>query len=112
MGLVQVLGKSADAVQGMAEESAAAMVEMDRAIQEVGQHVSEASQLTEQVASGAEAGSLAVSTTIDGIAEIRRQTLASKTALEKLTARISEISTPSPELSMNSTSVKSSAIDW
>jgi methyl-accepting chemotaxis protein len=75
----------------MAEESAAAMVEMDRAIQEVGEHVREASGLTEQVSHGAEAGQQAVTATIDGIEEIRAQTSRAKTVLERLAERIGEI---------------------
>ena len=55
----------------MAEESAAAMAQMDRAIQEVGEHVRGASELTEQVSQSAEDGSRAVAATIEGIAEIR-----------------------------------------
>ena len=90
-GSIRQVAESADAVQGMAEESAAAMVQMDRAIQEVTQHVNGASQLTEQVSAGAEEGSLAVSDTIDGIAEIRRQTLAARHVLERLAERIAEI---------------------
>jgi methyl-accepting chemotaxis protein len=90
-GSIRQVAESADAVQGMAEESAAAMVEMDRAIQEVTQHVSGASELTEQVSAGAEEGSLAVSETIEGIAEIRRQTLAARHVLERLAGRIAEI---------------------
>ena len=88
---IRQVAESADAVQGMAEESAAAMVQMDRAIQEVSQHVGEASQLTENVSSGADAGSEAVAATIDGIAEIRRQTLDAKAVLERLADRIGEI---------------------
>jgi methyl-accepting chemotaxis protein len=85
------VAESADSVQSMAEESAAAMVEMDRAIQEVGEHVREASGLTEQVSAGAEEGSRSVSATIDGIAEIRRQTSQAKEVLERLAHRIGEI---------------------
>jgi methyl-accepting chemotaxis protein len=88
---ISQVAESADAVQGMAEESAAAMVEMDRAIQQVSQHVGEAAQLTEQVNSGAQEGSRAVSATIEGIDEIRRQTLAARTVLERLAERIGEI---------------------
>lgn len=82
---------SADSVQTMAEESAAAMVQMDRAIQEVGGHVREASELTEKVSSGADAGSLAVTATIDGIVEIRVQTSEARSVLERLAQRIREI---------------------
>lgn len=88
---IRQVAESADAVQSMAEESAAAMVEMDRAIQEVSQHVSEASQLTEQVSAGADEGSQSVAATIDGIAEIRRQTMTAKQVLERLAERIGEI---------------------
>jgi methyl-accepting chemotaxis protein len=90
-GSIRQVAESADAVQGMAEESAAAMVEMDRAIQEVTQHVNGASELTQQVSAGAEEGSLAVSDMIDGITEIRRQTLAARHVLERLAGRIAEI---------------------
>jgi methyl-accepting chemotaxis protein len=75
----------------MAEQSAAAMVEMDRAIQEVSQHVSEASGLTEGFSQGAQAGSEAVSATIEGIDEIRAQTGEAKAVLERLARRIAEI---------------------
>jgi len=88
---IRQVAESADAVQSMAEESAAAMLQMDRAIQEVSQHVSEASGLTEEVSQGAQAGSQAVGATIDGIAEIRQQTLEAKEVLERLAQRISEI---------------------
>jgi methyl-accepting chemotaxis protein len=57
----------------------------------VTQHVSGASALTEQVSAGADEGSAAVADTIEGIAEIRRQTLAAKTVLERLAERIAEI---------------------
>lgn len=85
------VAESADSVQSMAEESAAAMVQMDRAIQEVGDHVREASVLSETVSQGAEEGSHAVVATIDGIAEIRRQTSEAKSVLERLAERIGEI---------------------
>jgi methyl-accepting chemotaxis protein len=85
------VSESADSVQSMAEESAAAMVQMDRAIQEVGDHVREASGLTEKVSQGAEEGSHAVTATIDGITEIRRQTSEAKEVLERLAQRIGEI---------------------
>jgi methyl-accepting chemotaxis protein len=75
----------------MAEESAAAMVQMDRAIQEVGEHVREASVLTEQVSEGAAAGQHAVTATIDGIEEIRAQTSRAKAVMERLAERIGEI---------------------
>jgi len=90
-GSIRQVADGADAVQGMAEESAAAMVEMDRAIQEVSQHVGGASELTQQVSADAEEGSRAVVDTIDGIAEIRRQTLEARTVLERLAGRIAEI---------------------
>jgi methyl-accepting chemotaxis protein len=90
-GSIRQVAESADAVQRMAEESAAAMVEMDRAIQEVTQHVGGASELTEQVNAGADEGSRAVAETIEGIAEIRRQTLAARHVLERLAERIAEI---------------------
>jgi methyl-accepting chemotaxis protein len=67
------------------------MVQMDRAIQEVGDHVREASVLTEQVSQGAEAGSHAVASTIEGIQEIRAQTSQAKAVLERLAERIGEI---------------------
>ncbi len=88
---IRQVAESADAVQSMAEESAAAMAQMDRAIQEVSQHVSEASGLTEEVSQGAQAGTQAVGATIDGIAEIRTQTLEAKQVLERLAGRIAEI---------------------
>jgi methyl-accepting chemotaxis protein len=67
------------------------MVQMDRAIQEVTQHVSGASTLTQQVSADAEEGSLAVVDTIEGIDEIRRQTLEARSVLERLAERIAEI---------------------
>jgi len=88
---IRQVAESADAVQSMAEESAAAMAQMDRAIQEVSQHVSEASGLTEAVSQGSQVGSQAVGATIDGIAEIRDQTLQAKEVLERLAKRIGEI---------------------
>jgi methyl-accepting chemotaxis protein len=90
-GSIRQVADGADAVQGMAEESAAAMVQMDRAIQEVTQHVSGASTLTQQVSADAEEGSLAVVDTIEGIDEIRRQTLEARSVLERLAERIAEI---------------------
>jgi methyl-accepting chemotaxis protein len=50
-----------------------------------------ASELTERVSQSAEEGSRAVGTTIEGIARIRELTRDSKTALEGLADRISEI---------------------
>jgi methyl-accepting chemotaxis protein len=88
---IRQVAESADTVQSMAEESAAAMVEMDRAIQEVGDHVREASVLTEAVSQGAEAGQQSVASTIEGIEEIRAQTSQAKTVLERLAHRIGEI---------------------
>jgi len=90
-GSIRQVADGADAVQGMAEESAAAMVQMDRAIQEVTQHVSGASTLTQQVSADAEEGSVAVVDTIEGIDEIRRQTLEARSVLERLAERIAEI---------------------
>jgi methyl-accepting chemotaxis protein len=90
-GSIRQVAEGADAVQGMAEESAAAMVQMDRTIQEVSQHVGGASELTQQVSAGAEEGSRAVDDTIEGIAEIRRQTLEARAVLERLARRIAEI---------------------
>jgi methyl-accepting chemotaxis protein len=90
-GSIRQVADGADAVQGMAEESAAAMVQMDRAIPEVTQHVSGASTLTQQVSADAEEGSLAVVATIEGIDEIRRQTLEARSVLERLAERIAEI---------------------
>jgi methyl-accepting chemotaxis protein len=90
-GSIRQVADGADAVQGMAEESAAAMVQMDRTIQEVTQHVSGASTLTQQVSADAEEGSVAVEDTIDGIDEIRRQTLEARSVLERLAERITEI---------------------
>jgi methyl-accepting chemotaxis protein len=78
-------------VQQMAEETAASIAQMDRAIQEVGVHVRGASELTERVSQSAEEGSRAVGATIEGIARIRELTRDSKTALEGLAERISEI---------------------
>jgi len=88
---IRQVADSADSVQSMAEESAAAMVQMDRAIQEVGEHVREASGLTELVSQGAEEGSKAVAATIDGIAVIRSQTHDAKAVMERLAERIGEI---------------------
>jgi methyl-accepting chemotaxis protein len=64
---------------------------MDRAIQEVGQHVRGASDLTRSVSERADEGSQAVGATINGIERIREQTLGAKNALEGLAERIREI---------------------
>ncbi len=85
---IRQVAENAGSVQGMAEESAASMVEMDRAIQEVSQHVGEAAQLTEQVSHGAHEGARAVEETIQGIEDIRTQTLSAKGVLEALAQRI------------------------
>jgi methyl-accepting chemotaxis protein len=95
---IRQVAESADAVQNMAEESAAAMLQMDRAIQEVSQHVGEASGLTEEVSQGAQEGAHAVAATIEGIAEIRRQTLEAKEVLERLVERTGEIGEIEPAL--------------
>ncbi len=92
MGLnIRQVAHSTDSVQQMAEETAASIAQMDRAIQEVGVHVRSASELTERVSESADDGSRAVGATIEGIARIRDLTRDSKTALEGLAERISEI---------------------
>ncbi len=88
---IRQVAYSTDSVQQMAEESAAAIAQMDRAIQEVDVHVRGASELTERVSQSAEDGSRAVGATIEGIARIREVTRESKSALEGLAERISEI---------------------
>lgn len=88
---IRQVAESADEVQRMAEETAASMTEMDRAIQEVGDHVTKASQLTAKVALGAEDGSAAVASTIEGIEEIRNLTGDARTVLGRLVQRIGEI---------------------
>jgi methyl-accepting chemotaxis protein len=88
---IKLVAMNTDSVQAVAEETAASVTEMDRAIQEVGTHVRGASELTDQVKENAERGSEAVGATIDGIAEIRQATLAARTALEGLAERIGEI---------------------
>jgi methyl-accepting chemotaxis protein len=88
---IRQVAHSTDSVQQMAEETAASIAQMDRAIQEVGVHVRGASELTERVSQSAEEGSRAVGATIEGIARIRELTRDSKTALEGLAERISEI---------------------
>ena len=88
---IRQVAHSTDSVQQMAEETAASIAQMDRAIQEVGVHVRGASELTERVSLSAEEGSRAVGATIEGIARIREVTRDSKTALEGLAERISEI---------------------
>jgi methyl-accepting chemotaxis protein len=67
------------------------MTEMDRAIQEVGEHVRQASVLTDQVNERAEEGSEAVAATIEGIRTIRDQTRDTKEVLERLAERTGEI---------------------
>jgi methyl-accepting chemotaxis protein len=64
---------------------------MDRAIQQVGEHVREAAVLTDRVSQEAEDGSSAVSATIDGIETIRSLTRDARDVLEKLAERIGEI---------------------
>jgi len=88
---IRQVANSTDSVQQMAEETAASIAQMDRAIQEVGVHVRGASELTERVSQSAEEGSRAVGATIEGIARIRDVTRDSKSALEGLAERISEI---------------------
>jgi methyl-accepting chemotaxis protein len=88
---IRQVAESADAVQSMAEESATSMVQMDRAIQEVGEHVKEASNLTQQLYEEAELGSREVNATIDGIHEIRKLTGDARTVLGRLAERIGEI---------------------
>jgi methyl-accepting chemotaxis protein len=85
------VAQNADAVHTVAEESAVAMTEMDRAIQEVGEHVRQASVLTDQVNERAEEGSEAVAATIEGIRTIRDQTRDTKEVLERLAERTGEI---------------------
>ena len=85
------VAESSDEVQQVAEETAAATTQMDRAIQEVGQHVRGASELTRSVSERADEGSQAVGATINGIERIREQTLGAKNALEGLAERIREI---------------------
>jgi methyl-accepting chemotaxis protein len=75
----------------MAEESAAAITQMDRAIQQVGEHVREAAVLTDRVSQEAEEGSSAVSATIDGIETIRSLTRDARDVLERLAERIGAI---------------------
>jgi methyl-accepting chemotaxis protein len=88
---IATAASSTDSVQGVAEETAASITEMDRAIQEVGIHVRGASELTQRVSETAEEGSRAVGSTIDGIAEIREVTLGAKSAIEGLAEHIGEI---------------------
>jgi methyl-accepting chemotaxis protein len=88
---IRQVAESTDSVQQMAQESAASITQMDRAIQEVGEHVRGASELTARVSQSAEDGSRAVGATIEGIARIREVTRESKSALEGLAERISEI---------------------
>jgi methyl-accepting chemotaxis protein len=88
---IRQVAESTDSVQQMAEDSAASIAQMDRAIQEVGEHVRGASELTERVSQSAEDGSRAVGATIEGIAHIREVTRESKSALEGLAERITEI---------------------
>jgi methyl-accepting chemotaxis protein len=75
----------------MAEETAASMSQMDRALQEVGLHVRGASDLTRRVSESAEEGSRAVGATIEGIEEIRQLTSDARAVLEGLVRRIGEI---------------------
>jgi methyl-accepting chemotaxis protein len=88
---IQLAAESGDSVQQMAEETAASMSEMDRALQEVGLHVRGASDLTRRVSESAEEGSRAVGATIEGIEEIRQLTSDARTVLEGLVRRIGEI---------------------
>jgi methyl-accepting chemotaxis protein len=82
---------SSDSVQQVAEDTATSIVQMDRSIQEVGEHVRGASELTLQVSQSANEGSHAVGATIEGIARIRQQTAQAKGALEGLDQRIGTI---------------------
>jgi methyl-accepting chemotaxis protein len=88
---IRQVAESTDSVQQMAEDSAASIAQMDRAIQEVGEHVRGASELTERVSQSAEDGSRAVGATIEGIARIRDLTRDSKAELEGLAERIGQI---------------------
>jgi methyl-accepting chemotaxis protein len=85
------VARNSDEVQHVAEETASAVTEMDRAIQEVGEHVRGAAHLTERASQSSEEGSAAVIATIQGIEQIKAQTLDSKRALEGLARRIEEI---------------------
>jgi len=85
------VARNSDEVQHVAEETASSVTQMDRAIQEVGEHVRGAAHLTERASQSAEEGSAAVVATIQGIEQIRAQTLDSKRALEGLARRIEEI---------------------
>ena len=88
---IQRVAESGDEVQQVAEETAAATTQMDRAIHEVGEHVRGASELTQRVRAHAEEGSHAVGSTIQGIDNIRDQTLVAKHALEGLATRVGEV---------------------
>jgi methyl-accepting chemotaxis protein len=88
---IHLAAESGDSVQQMAEETAASMSEMDRALQEVGLHVRGASDLTRRVSESAEEGSRAVGATIEGIEEIRQLTSDARAVLEGLVRRIGEI---------------------
>ncbi len=88
---IRQVADSADEVQRMAEETAASMTQMDRAIQEVSDHVNQASELTEKVSQGAEEGTGAVASTIEGIEEIRSLTGESRAVVGRLVERIGEI---------------------
>jgi methyl-accepting chemotaxis protein len=85
------VARNSDEVQQVAEETASAVTEMDRAIQEVEEHVRGAAHLTERASESSEEGSAAVLATIQGIEQIRTQTQESKRALEGLARRIEEI---------------------
>lgn len=88
---IRQVAESASQVEQAAHETAASMTEMDRVVQEVSGHVREAATLTQQVSEGAEAGSAAVSETIEDIQRINERTTAARDNLEKLVRRISEI---------------------
>jgi methyl-accepting chemotaxis protein len=64
---------------------------MDRALQEVGEHVTEASALTTSVSEGADQGAKAVAETIADIERIHTRTNQAKQRLGELVHRISEV---------------------
>ena len=88
---IGLVARNSDEVQQVAQETATAVTQMDRAIQEVGEHVRGAAHLTARASESAEEGSAAVMATIQGIQEIRSQSLEARTALEGLARRIEEI---------------------
>jgi methyl-accepting chemotaxis protein len=88
---IRQVAEGAEKVQAMAESTAAAVIQMDRSVQEVSANAVEASSLTEKAHTGAIMGADAVRATIKDIERISTLTHHAKDQLGGLLARVSQI---------------------